>query len=446
MGNAFRLAGLTKFISQNLGVEVLKAESFPSLGDAEALGAPLFRENVLSFGVVFGLAIQGCGLATIGTSLLPPEILSAKVMRRKRPFFVAAGVAVLGAVGCFGYDQVTTYRQLAGGASEVTKLKRAVEGLTSDNQAQQVKFEEQEKLLVAEQAKIGGIEKLVDNEDYAYEVLRTVWEAWPYAKDFENYDSKHDKPPRSTLGIIEMLSLTGHYVPDVRAYSEMGVGAPAPAAAPAPEAPPAEGAAPAARPVLGGMPGMLVEIFGITPRTGQDGLKFVSETLIAGLKRCKRTVQIPTPGAEREVLAKMPLTGVFRNQPDYQDFAPPTAPAAPAAPGQPAAPAQPPVDKGNDFWFKAQWVVEVGPLRDDQRRQVFSEILAITRKYGLEDCRKICPTEAEAKALEPEKLKELDREATALAQQWLIARDELARVAAEGVIKDWSKEGAPAPK
>jgi len=441
MGNAFRLAGLTKFISQNLGVEVLKAESFPSLGDAEALGAPLFRENVLSFGVVFGLAIQGCGLATIGTSLMPPEILSAKVMRRKRPFFVAAGVAVLGAVGCFGYDQVTTYRQLAGGASEVTKLRRAVDGLTSENQAQQVKFEEQKKLLVAEQAKIGGIEKLVDNEDYAYEVLRTVWEAWPYAKDFENYDSKQNKPPRSTLGIIEMLSLTGHYVPDVRAYSEMGVGAPA--AAPAPEAPPAEGGAPAARPALGGMPGMLVEIFGITPRTGQDGLKFVSETLIAGLKRCKRTVQIPTPGADREVLAKMPLTGVFRNQPDYQDFAPRTAPAVP---GQPAAPAQPQVDKGDDFWFKAQWVVEVGPLRDDQRRQVFSEILAITRKYGLEDCRKICPTEAEAKALEPEKLKELDREATALAQQWLIARDELARVAAEGVIKDWSKEGAPAPK
>ena len=441
MGNAFRLAGLTKFISQNLGVEVLKAESFPSLGDAEALGAPLFRENVLSFGVVFGLAIQGCGLATIGTSLMPPEILSAKVMRRKRPFFVAAGVAVLGAVGCFGYDQVTTYRQLAGGASEVTKLRRAVDGLTSENQAQQVKFEEQKKLLVAEQAKIGGIEKLVDNEDYAYEVLRTVWEAWPYAKDFENYDSKQNKPPRSTLGIIEMLSLTGHYVPDVRAYSEMGVGAPA--AAPAPEAPPAEGGAPAARPALGGMPGMLVEIFGITPRTGQDGLKFVSETLIAGLKRCKRTVQIPTPGADREVLAKMPLTGVFRNQPDYQDFAPRTAPAVP---GQPAAPAQPQVDKGDDFWFKAQWVVEVGPLRDDQRRQVFSEILAITRKCGLEDCRKICPTEAEAKALEPEKLKELDREATALAQQWLIARDELARVAAEGVIKDWSKEGAPAPK
>lgn len=222
MGNAFRLAGLTKFISQNLGVEVLKAESFPSLGDAEALGAPLFRENVLSFGVVFGLAIQGCGLATIGTSLMPPEILSAKVMRRKRPFFVAAGVAVLGAVGCFGYDQVTTYRQLAGGASEVTKLRRAVDGLTSENQAQQVKFEEQKKLLVAEQAKIGGIEKLVDNEDYAYEVLRTVWEAWPYAKDFENYDSKQNKPPRSTLGIIEMLSLTGHYVPDVRAYSEIG--------------------------------------------------------------------------------------------------------------------------------------------------------------------------------------------------------------------------------
>jgi type IV pilus assembly protein PilM len=438
MGNAFRLAGLTKFVSQNLGVEVLKVEGFPSLGDGEALAAPLFRENVLSFGVPFGLAVQGCGLATISTSLLPPEILSAKVMRRKRPFFVAAGVGVLGAVACFGYNQVSTYQQVAGGASEVKKLTTEVDRLTRENQAEQERFDAQKKLLVAEQGRIGEIAKLVDNSDYAYEVLRTLWDAWPYDKRFEDYDPKTDNnPPRTTLGIIEMLSLMGHYVPDVRAYSEAG------AAAATPEAPAAPAAA--AAPGGGAMAGMLVEFFGITPRTGQDGFKFINETLMTGLKKCRRTVQIPNPGGEKEVLAKVLRTGVFRNQPEYQDFAPrAVAPAAPGPGG--AAPAAMTVDKGGDFWFQAQWVVEIGPLREDQRRQVFTDILAITRKAGLEDPRGIGLAEAQAKNLDPEKAKELDREATAMAQQWLIARDDLARIAAEGVIKDWSKEGAPAPK
>jgi hypothetical protein len=166
---------------------------------------------------------------------------------------------------------------------------------------------------------------------------------------------------------------------------------------------------------------------------------------MAGLKKCKRTVQFPNPGGEKEVLAKVLRTGMFRNQAEYQDFAPRTvAPAAPS-PGV-AAPAAVAVDKGSDFWFQAQWVVEIGPLREDQRRQVFAEILAIGRKAGLEDPRAIGLAEAQAKNLDPEKAKELDREAVAMAQQWLIARDELARIAAEGVIKEWSKEGAPAPK
>jgi len=450
MGNAFRLAGLTKFVSQNLGVEVLKVEGFPSLGEGEALAAPLFRENVLSFGVPFGLAVQGCGLATISTSLLPPEILSAKVMRRKRPFFVAAGVAVLGAVACFGYNQVSTYQQVAGGASEVKKLTTEVDRLTRENKAEQERFDAQKKLLVAEQGKIGEIAKLVDNSDYAYEVLRTLWDAWPYDKRFEDYDPKADNPPRTTLGIIEMLSLMGHYVPDVRAYSEAGAAAAVGAPAATPEAPPAEPGAPAVRPAAGGgaMPGMLVEFFGITPRTGQDGFKFINETLMTGLKKCKRTVQIPNPGGEKEVLAKVLRTTAFRNQPEYQDFAPrAVAPAAPTPGG--AAPAAMTVDKGSDFWFQAQWVVEIGPLREDQRRQVFAEIRSVIQKAGLkdpEDLRLIGLAEAQAKNLDAEKAKELDREATAMAQQWLIARDDLARIAAEGVIKDWSKEGAPAPK
>jgi type IV pilus assembly protein PilM len=464
MGNAFRLAGLMKFISQNLGVEVVKVEEFSSLSDAEALAAPLFRENVLSFGVVFGLAIQGCGLASIQTSLLPPEILNAKIMRRKRAFFVAAGAAVLAAVGCFAYDQFATYGQLAGGANEVKRLAGEVDGLMKDNTAEKEKFDVQKKALLAERAKIGEIEKLVDNETYAYEVLRTVWDAWPYDKRWETYDPATNTPPRSSLSIIEMLSMTAHYVPDVRAFAEQAGGGAAAAGTPAPETPPAEGAAPATpaaqAPAKGGpLPGMVVEIYGITPKTGQDGLKFVNENLMANLKKCRRTVELPAAGGEKEVLARMVVTGVFKNQPDYQDFAPRTT-------GAPAAPAQ--IGKGDDFWFKAQWVVEVGQLREEQRRQVFPEVARIVAKTGLAAPSLVAVPaatlkqmldqgelkDADARAVKDlvaqdklqSKLEERDREADALAQVWLVDRDQLGKIAAEGVIKDWPRESTPAPK
>jgi len=443
LGNAFRLPGLTKFLSQNLGVDVTKVEGFETLADAEALSAPLFRENVLSFGVAFGLALQGLGMAQISTSLLPPDILSTKIMKRKRPFFVAAGAAVLAAVGAFAYDQMATSSDL--NANEARRQSTTVRKLKKDNATWEGKFDEQKDALVEQQKTIGEVESLIENQAYAYQLLRTVWDAWPHDEKWGTYDPWLDEPPRSTLRIIEMLSLTMHPVPDVRAYSEqakggsgvmdkitvVGHGPP----------PPAEDETPpdAAQKTSAPVPGVLVEITGITPKTGSDGRRFVEEKLIANLRNCRRTIKLETPDG-KETLAMMPSVGVFRNNQEYQVYGRRRTTRRRTRAGE-AAPEERKDDKSNDFWFKAQWVVGVGPLPESLRRRAFEELAALTEPVGLDDPRMI--DRARAQGADAAKVARIEGALADLARAWLVSRRDLCNIAVEGVTKEWAGTEEP---
>jgi len=353
LGNAFRLAGLAKFISQNLGVDVQKVEGYSTLGETEALSAPLFRENVLSFGVAFGLAVQGLGVGSIGTSLLPPEILSQKVLKAKRPFFIAAGALLVAGAACFAYGQARAAGDL-GRPEGVQYLKSRVSTVQQANNTARDEFDKAKISLTDEQQKIVGLKGLVSNDAYVYDLLRTVWSAWPADPKWVDYqkaefkDAALAEAARDKLNIIELIDISTHYVPDVRAYSR------------------SKGAAVAGGAAEKAEPGVLVRIVGITPRRGREGNDFVNRELINKLAADSRTVRLKTPGGE-EVLAKIELTTEpFRTRTnEYNEIGRPAimpgTPGAPAAKGAAGPPprAQSLVDKGNDFWFEAQWVVKV---------------------------------------------------------------------------------------
>ena len=95
VGNAFKLAGLQKFLQQNLQYEVERVEAFNGVIGDTVLNAPLFQENIMSFVVPYGLALQTLQLTKIHTSLLPPEIAVARKIRQKKPLCVAAAATVL---------------------------------------------------------------------------------------------------------------------------------------------------------------------------------------------------------------------------------------------------------------------------------------------------------------------------------------------------------------
>ena len=96
LGNGFKLPGLQKFLQQNLnGLEVEKLEEFTKLIGDEVKGAPQFVENLPSFGVSYGLALQGLGRSQLRTNLLPPEIEQVRILRRKKPWALAASALLM---------------------------------------------------------------------------------------------------------------------------------------------------------------------------------------------------------------------------------------------------------------------------------------------------------------------------------------------------------------
>ena len=98
LGNAMKLPGLRRYLSQSLGYEIEKLDAFQGLDGAQVLNAPSFQENLLSFGVAYGLALQGLGKAAVHTNLLPKEITFDRLIRRKKPWAVAAVALLL--LGC----------------------------------------------------------------------------------------------------------------------------------------------------------------------------------------------------------------------------------------------------------------------------------------------------------------------------------------------------------
>jgi len=441
LGNAFRLPGLAKFLSQNLGTEVEKVEGLRSLGESEVTSAPMFRENVLSFGVATGLALQGVGLAKISTSLLPPEILGRKIMKQKRPFFVAAAAALLLGVGAFAYDQVASYGELAGAGGEVERLSRAVGQVQKTNARHQTAFDKQKKALQEQQRKIARLEGLLEHQDYAYRIWQRLWKAWPHDPRWENYDPFKDDPKRTTLDIIEMLHVSMYCVPDVRKYSEQvegdrSLGRVSVVGYEPEPTPEKEGGRGRSRDQA--VPGILVEITGATPKTGRDGQQFVNKDFLADLQACKRTVRLHTP-AGVEVLASVPYTGLFGTRSEFDRYYGQQRRRRGAVEEEEAE--RPEIQRKNDLWFKAQWVVHLEPLAPWQRKEVFQALKDLALRAGLDSAARIDPSRVQGP--DSERLANIEPQLAELAEDWLLSRETLTEIALEGAAQDWGG-GEPA--
>jgi type IV pilus assembly protein PilM len=99
LGNAFRLPGLQRFLAEKLQLEVRKLEKMARVS-GDVLNSPIFHDNILSFAVAYGLAVQGLNRGKLITNLLPGEIRMERLIRSKKPWAVAAaGLLLLGLGG-----------------------------------------------------------------------------------------------------------------------------------------------------------------------------------------------------------------------------------------------------------------------------------------------------------------------------------------------------------
>lgn len=133
IGNGFKLAGLQKFLQQNLQYEVERLEHLDGVTGDSVLSDSVFTDNVMTFAVPYGLALQTLKQTRIHTTLLPPEIVTARKIRRKKPWVVGMIASLLLALGIStavtaSVRQSVSEERFSSAYSRVKELEQFVSG------------------------------------------------------------------------------------------------------------------------------------------------------------------------------------------------------------------------------------------------------------------------------------------------------------------------------
>ncbi len=115
MGGGTKLRGLLKYLSQTLQIPVEKPDAYKRLAIAPGLSSAKFHESVADFGVVYGLGLQGLGMARIESNLLPTSVARSMAWAGKTKFFIGAAVLFLlvslMCLGRVGWEKITYAKQ-----------------------------------------------------------------------------------------------------------------------------------------------------------------------------------------------------------------------------------------------------------------------------------------------------------------------------------------------
>ncbi|MHC4442716.1 MAG: type IV pilus assembly protein PilM [Planctomycetota bacterium] len=266
MGNAFKLPGMQKYIQQNLGMEVIRPTTFSKLSASQAPNAPQLIDQLLSFGVAYGLALQGLGQASITSNLLPTEIAKQVIWRKKIPWFYGAAACLVlsaGLVWARNMSDKTTLNDLTKGMpirvdeEDYTKVTPIIEngpgeGLSPKNYAKTIldasrKIQSAlDKELDRNQTEINQLEeikKLHTHKAVWPKILQLIHESLPPIdktlqqaidagpEEYKKLVQFNPQYKRNKRKIIFINQLDAEYTNDVIASYESKVGAPSNTAA-----------------------------------------------------------------------------------------------------------------------------------------------------------------------------------------------------------------------
>ncbi|MGD2095036.1 MAG: type IV pilus assembly protein PilM [Phycisphaerales bacterium] len=120
LGGGTKMRGLLKYLQQTLQIPVERPDSFKRLVIGSGVSPAKFHENVCNFGIVYGLALQGLGLARIESNLLPRNVARSMAWASKGRYFIVAACMLLAtSLICFAragwdsmnHDKNDQYRQ-----------------------------------------------------------------------------------------------------------------------------------------------------------------------------------------------------------------------------------------------------------------------------------------------------------------------------------------------
>ena len=159
LGNAFRLPGLQRFLAEKLQMEVRKLGKMERLAGDGVVSSATYTENVLTFPVAYGLALQGLRQSRVHTNLLPGEIRAERAVRGKKPWAVAAAAVLLLGLAALGLSSYLSFEAFGATvvtdaekkAADVAKVADANNKTFDDTKAKALKEEDAVKSIIAGQ-------------------------------------------------------------------------------------------------------------------------------------------------------------------------------------------------------------------------------------------------------------------------------------------------------
>lgn len=229
LGGGIKMRGLLKYLQQTLQIPVESPDLFKKLKinpDDQAK----FHENVNDFAVVYGLGLQGLGLAKIESNLLPTKISRQMNWKNKSKYFILAACMLLG---------VSVASLLRANLDRVSYNVNKSQRLKVDNFIDNVKKarsdvqQQQEKIIEAKQA-LDNIFAMFSYRDVIPSFHETIIKALPNPENNPQQKELYEafasgdidfilSVPRDQRKQLLITNFTSDYVADVETAS-FGIG------------------------------------------------------------------------------------------------------------------------------------------------------------------------------------------------------------------------------
>ena len=102
LGNAFRLPGFRNTCRKSCNWRC-KFGGLARVEGEEVMSAPTFVENLSTFAVAYGLALQGLKKTRLSTNLLPYDVHLERLVRSKKPWAITAAACLILAIAGFTF-------------------------------------------------------------------------------------------------------------------------------------------------------------------------------------------------------------------------------------------------------------------------------------------------------------------------------------------------------
>lgn len=171
IGATFQLPGLRKFLSQRLGMDVVRLDQFHKIGVEGPMGAE-FAAAAMQLTTAYGLSLQGLGQTPIRANLIPTTVVREKIWKSKTPWFAAAAaLSVIAGAATF----VRPILDRGAIVQPSQQAKTAVNNAKREGQALKTAWEE-----IGRSQRIGATvvnyQRLMEGREFLPQIVRDVGE------------------------------------------------------------------------------------------------------------------------------------------------------------------------------------------------------------------------------------------------------------------------------